>query len=519
MASIKNGNAVNETVPFIMVLSGKRRGHCEPLERKTIRIVIVPDLCPQFLESEEKQTQEYHATLHRVSNTYEISVSPGHDVWVNGEKITGTQLLKSGDLLELGQGGPVVRYRLYPAGHMPVKSLNEVVIDSLNGAQADGATTMGKTSRFMTNMLWNLATQTTLWFRIWVVIVLTILIVSFVMLVSQNIELQKRVASENVRISEIEKLMKEYGSTTLDQKDLLQLQEEVRKQLGDTFERLGALEAGSGKAARVIAEATPSVVLLLGSFIFFDPYSGQYLHIVETKDGISRFSMANEGRIMELAFTGTGFAVSGSGLILTNRHVIEFPENDPRTEFVKGRELVPKIMQIIAYFPGMSEPVFMEPVDEDRNMDLLLLRPIRELKGIKPLIFDTNTPKPGDEVFLLGYPLGINAMVARASNEMIKSLTSDGKADFWTVAQGLSEAGYIKPLATRGIVGQVSDDFVVYDAETTFGGSGGPLLNIDGRVIAINSAIIPDFGGSNMGILVNHTRKFLKIIDQENESE
>ncbi len=55
-------------------------------------------------------------------------------------------------------------------------------------------------------------------------------------------------------------------------------------------------------------------------------------------------------------------------------------------------------------------------------------------------------------------------------------------------------------MATRGIVGQVTSTTVVYDAETTSGGSGGPVLDLEGRVVAINAAILPQFGGSNMGV-------------------
>ena len=37
-------------------------------------------------------------------------------------------------------------------------------------------------------------------------------------------------------------------------------------------------------------------------------------------------------------------------------------------------------------------------------------------------------------------------------------------------------------------------------ANTTHGGSGGPVIGLDGRVVAVNSAIIPEFTGSNLGV-------------------
>lgn len=66
------------------------------------------------------------------------------------------------------------------------------------------------------------------------------------------------------------------------------------------------------------------------------------------------------------------------------------------------------------------------------------------------------------------------------------------------------------PLATRGIVGQRTERILVYDAETTSGGSGGPVLDLSGRVVAINTAILPEFGGSNLGVPAERVRTLLE---------
>ena len=81
------------------------------------------------------------------------------------------------------------------------------------------------------------------------------------------------------------------------------------------------------------------------------------------------------------------------------------------------------------------------------------------------------------------------------------------------MAERLSESEFIRPLSSRGIVGQITAATVVYDADTTHGGSGGPVLDINGEVVAVNTAIIPEYGGSNFGVPVEHVRRLLAEVD------
>jgi S1-C subfamily serine protease len=53
-------------------------------------------------------------------------------------------------------------------------------------------------------------------------------------------------------------------------------------------------------------------------------------------------------------------------------------------------------------------------------------------------------------------------------------------------------------------------DKIIYDAATTSGGSGGPLFNRDGKVIGVSSAILKDFGGSNLAVPVRYADELLK---------
>ena len=117
--------------------------------------------------------------------------------------------------------------------------------------------------------------------------------------------------------------------------------------------------------------------------------------------------------------------------------------------------------------------------------------------------------RPGEAVIVMGYPTGVHALLARAGAHFVDELRHAGDVGFWRVGRELSTGRHIHPLASRGIVGQVTEAAVVYDAATAPGGSGGPVLGLDGQVLAINAAILREFNGSNLGVPVEPTRRLL----------
>ena len=74
----------------------------------------------------------------------------------------------------------------------------------------------------------------------------------------------------------------------------------------------------------------------------------------------------------------------------------------------------------------------------------------------------------------------------------------------------LARRHLIRPTTTQGHIGDVLPDKIVYDAQTTSGGSGGPLFNNEGKVIGINFAMVREFGGSNFAIPVGYGKSLLK---------
>ncbi len=145
---------------------------------------------------------------------------------------------------------------------------------------------------------------------------------------------------------------------------------------------------------------------------------------------------------------GSGFVISEDGFIVTNNHVIEGAD-EIMIEFFEGFELEADI------------------VGTDKNTDLALLK----VEPDEPLKFvswgDSEVSRVGDWVMAVGNPLG----------------------------QGFSVSAGIVSARGRALSGSY-DDYIQTDAAINRGNSGGPLFNMNGDVIGVNTAILSPNGGS-----------------------
>jgi len=280
-----------------------------------------------------------------------------------------------------------------------------------------------------------------------------------------------------------------------------------------------AIEGGS--VAPVVAQVVQSVALIQGRYVLVDPRSTHPLRMAmlngapqHLPDGSPKLTPSGHGPVYSPLFTGTAFVVDGSGTLLTNRHVALPWEHGPSAQAIAKFGVRPVLVELRGFLPGTASSFDVTVKGMSSIHDLALLQGTGAALTAPPLRMAKLNPAPGDAALVLGYPTGLSALLARADDEFVARLGRQPGMDDQHAADALAQAGLIQPLVSRGIVAQVSNTAVVYDAQTTVGGSGGPVLNLRGEVLAITRAVLAGFGGSNLGVPVVVAREMLQVADQ-----
>ena len=207
--------------------------------------------------------------------------------------------------------------------------------------------------------------------------------------------------------------------------------------------------------------------------------------------------------------SGTGFLV-GRDLIASNRHVLEpwFRDTNDEEQISEGAK--PRIEKMMAFFPGMLDPVRLSEVRVSPSQDLAVAKladgPLPD--SFHPLPLADQDSEPGDPVLVVGYPLGTSTMLAKSPAKLYQRLASS--KDTIQVANELAAHEMIRPSATFGHLSDVVNEKLIYDAPTAQGGSGGPVFNAKGEVVAVNAAYIYGFSGGTIGVSTLGLKPLLK---------
>jgi serine protease Do len=172
-------------------------------------------------------------------------------------------------------------------------------------------------------------------------------------------------------------------------------------------------------------------------------------------------------RPQEMPSSGSGFVMDPRGFILTNNHVIE-EADELQVTFLNG------------------ESYACEVVGQDPRTDIAVIRITERSRSGRPFpalqLGDSDEIKIGDWAIAVGNPFGQTL----AGTVTVGVISAKGRSDL-------------------NIMGADIDlqDFIQTDASINFGNSGGPLVNIRGEVIGINSALNTQGQGISFAIPIN----------------
>jgi serine protease Do len=223
--------------------------------------------------------------------------------------------------------------------------------------------------------------------------------------------------------------------------------------------------------AELAEQISPSVVNITTSAMIAGPADGMPMVPEGSpfEDFFEDFGPPGGEGMQRSDALGSGFVISEDGFIVTNNHVIEGAD-EITIEFFSGEKLEAKL------------------VGTDPKTDIALLK----VEADAPLPFVTfgnsDLMRVGDWVMAMGNPLG----------------------------QGFSVSAGIVSARGRELSGSY-DDFIQTDAAINRGNSGGPLFNMDGQVIGVNTSILSPNGGS-IGIGFSMSSNVVtKVVDQLKE--
>jgi S1-C subfamily serine protease len=296
--------------------------------------------------------------------------------------------------------------------------------------------------------------------------------------------------------------------------------ESLKRQLQETESRLSRLENEGRVAETIVHTYGPSICLLHVVVEFREKDSGELIRISSdatdtTEDdhtGKVSLGTGGAGPPLQLDVFGTGFLVTDDGRLLTNHHVAEPWWGSDDVKPFLDQDTSAFVASYTAYFPGTSGgiPAKLDRISPHADLATLKLQaPAPPHTALLVLDDRREASVAGDPVVLIGYPTGVEGILARAGDDTTEKVTKNATQMTQVVSQ-LAVRRLIRPTTTQGHIGDVLKDKIVYDAATTSDGSGGPLFNHDGKVIGVNFAMLNDFGGSNLAIPIRYADKLVK---------
>jgi len=315
---------------------------------------------------------------------------------------------------------------------------------------------------------------------------------------------------------------------------LVNLQRHVDREIEQSNQQVNEIANCSYNSEKIVADLSGGVCLIQGEYMFVDPKTGlplRYADEAGTRRNQPFSPLSHDGQIqasspslsiegagppLVVQYTGTGFLIDRRGYIATNKHVTSpwLVAEEYQLILQAGYEV--QMLLFRAFFPNHTKGFDLEVVrSAQEDLTMLHCRLDGTTIPVLPCDDKQDALKVGQTVIVLGYPTGFDLLLARLGRDELDQIVGHEGRSFEEVAMNMAERHLIQPVATRGMCGRVSGGRIVYDALTAIGASGAPVIGSNGKVMAINTALLKGFAGTNFGIPIGRALEMMDQIAQE----
>lgn len=484
----------------LLHLSGPYRGRTVTYGRKDLLLGTASDADVHFPAGHLIKERHARLSLVEQGRAFRAKAVDG-SLFVNGQEVREVDL-QPGDLLGLGPGGPKFRFRVCVEPGRPCKPMYLTIRDAREVRGESGLIASAQTFRH--DLLTHSSRRVQVAFLLLLLVLVTVVAYLGASIGgARTVRQQEALRKEQAEVYErqlvgLRRQMEDFRREQAGQAS----RAEVERLRGDLARRAAVVDqlVERNAALKTVLDVySRGVCLLYGVYTFKYRQDDRLVQVVDT-----------DGDPFEVEYLGSGFLATAAGHVITNRHVAEPWWNNESVAPLLEQGLIPQFTQLSASFPG-KEPIAVDPatirLGED-EVDVAVLRVQVSEVPVLPLHSGALEAARGGRVILLGYPTGLNGILARAEPDLVTAVLATSTNTRSLIAE-LAGRGAISPVITQGALNEVKERRLVYDAETTSGGSGGPVFGADGTVIGVNFAITPDFDGSNFGIPIDFARRLL----------
>lgn len=528
-------------------LTGSLRGKTQHFDADAITFGTSAGCGVQFDAARDTGVCPSHASLVTEHGVPILRDQTGkRQLFVNGLR-QAEAALRDGDLVQFGESGPEVRFRLPPDGAPVAKPLKTIVADSRDIVVRTPHPHYLSAFYLIRHIVGDILLYASPLVKVTagVVLIIPLLLIVWLGVVvyrqheaagrSQramaelmtqletgrlsNVQLEERVERERHAAAESQRQRDEQIAALTAK---LQAQEQMRESQRDmqaVREQLGAIRQSQSFAEDIVRRFGGSVGLLQGGYGFKEKSTGRPLRYqgldqlgnpYVDKDGNALVTLEGLGPPVLIYFSGTAFLVDRVGTVVTNRHIVRMWESFGPAQQAIAAGFEPEMIVLRLFFPGEDTPYLLTEMTLSDRADVAILRTDRAPKLDTPVtLAGDEPPHVGEPVMMLSYPGSVDTLLARAVPSMSQDILAKAGGDPVRLADEVAHKQLIRPLATQGHISDVSPELITYEAASSSGSSGAPIFNRAGAVIGVNYATLQRVEGVHVALPIRFVTDLL----------